>query len=135
MKPVDQTKEGHPDGDCLAACVASVFEVPLESLPDFAPVNDNWWGALQKWIQLRGLMPLEIKAHGSDIEALEDCWHLIAGLSPRGKFMHSVVGQRGELVHDPHPSRGGLESKLFYMVFVAINPERMTTERKRDDKQ
>jgi len=107
--------------------VASIFEVSLESLPDFSPVNKNWYGVLQKWLRLRGLMALEITAHGSDIECLEDCWHLITGLSPRGQFSHAVVGRRGEMVHDPHWSRDGLKSKLYYMVFVAINPERIRT--------
>lgn len=33
MKPVDQTTFGAPHGNCLMACVASILEVPLDSLP------------------------------------------------------------------------------------------------------
>lgn len=36
MKPVFQTKKGI-GGNCLAACLASLFEIELDSIPDLAP--------------------------------------------------------------------------------------------------
>lgn len=31
----------------------------------------------------------------------------MSGMSPRG-FRHAVVARNGVMVHDPHPTRGGL---------------------------
>jgi hypothetical protein len=45
-------------------------------------------------------------------------YHIINGLSPRGDFYHSVVGQAGKMVHDPHPSGDGLRSRESFTVFV-----------------
>ena len=39
---VMQTKRGI-GGNCLAACLASIFKVPLESIPDLAP-KESWDG-------------------------------------------------------------------------------------------
>lgn len=34
MKPAMQTKFGEYEGDCFAACIASLFELPIEDVPD-----------------------------------------------------------------------------------------------------
>ena len=35
---------------------------------------------------------------------------ILTGKSPRGNFNHAVVAYNGEVVHDPHPIGGGVES-------------------------
>ena len=41
-------------GDCMRACVASVFELPLEDVPHFAGLDD-WYGEWLRWLEARGL--------------------------------------------------------------------------------
>lgn len=53
MKPVEQTKLTYPDGNCFAACVATLLELPLEAVPDFK--GDGWYDAWLEWLKLRNL--------------------------------------------------------------------------------
>ena len=41
MKPVDQTDWTPKTGDCFRACVASIFELPIESVPNFMEEGDD----------------------------------------------------------------------------------------------
>lgn len=64
MIPVLQTRHGL-GGNCLAACLASIFEVPLESIPELAPPECFVDWAIQprlrnSWLAERGLAYLEI---------------------------------------------------------------------------
>lgn len=143
MIPITQTIF-NPDftkgetGDCMAASIASVLELPLSSVPNFVaigrtqhpdqpnPLTDSqsdWWYYLRDWLAPRGFMFFEFPAdaHPAILSALG--YHLIAGDSPRGDWKHVVVGYRGNVVHDPHPDRTGLRKIDFYGVFVALNPE------------
>lgn len=60
MIPVEQTIVGGPNvepdkqGNCLAACIASIFELPIEEAPhDIA--SDEWWSVVRQWMLARGL--------------------------------------------------------------------------------
>lgn len=62
MIPVMQTvvgdgQDGRPNGDCLRACVASIFELPIEEVPHFVDINppSGWLTALQEWLRPFGL--------------------------------------------------------------------------------
>ena len=57
MKPVDQTRFGSPDGNCFAACVASLLEIPLEEAPNLMNL-DEWYRAFEVWLRPRGLYPV-----------------------------------------------------------------------------
>lgn len=46
----------------------------------------------------------------------------MAGKSPRGDWDHCVVYQNGDMVHDPHPDKTGIEDKKDVMVLVSIDP-------------
>lgn len=43
-------------GDCLRACVASIFELPIEQVPHFAAAEPNWFNAIQRWLRPMGLV-------------------------------------------------------------------------------
>lgn len=51
MKPVFQDKFGEKDGNCLQACVASIMEVPLESVPHFCLLAEGE-GESRDWFQI-----------------------------------------------------------------------------------
>lgn len=134
MKPVLQTQfKGYPKGtdpgedcgNCLAAAVASILELDLADVPNFAavPGEREWWNALQAFVTERGYY---LYAVDPDQGAPEDTYYLAVGDSPRGDFNHVVVANGTAIVHDPNPSGEGLKgyAKEFY-VFVARDPARL----------
>ena len=133
MIPVDQTSlycPNGPPGNCYNACIASILEIPLESLPN--PSNHwtidkpDWWPGywrdIVKWLKDRNIALIEI----CEPDLFTDCYLIISGPSPRTKYiLHAVVGFGEEIVHDPHPSKKGLaEGKRTYTYFVLIDPGR-----------
>jgi hypothetical protein len=120
MKPVFQTKFGDPDGNCLAACLASILEIGLDQIPDFG--NDSaWYDRFSQWMVTNfDVKPIDLSI--SQLEKWEwnlNGYHLINGKSPRGDFYHSVVGLDGEMVHDPHPDGTGIRTPETFTLFVS----------------
>jgi hypothetical protein len=123
MIPVTQDVFG-PNGNCMAACIASILELPLKEVPNFAEHNykadgSAWRNAMQ-FLYDRGLILVghhmfEVGAKLPDFDALpehlKNCgpYYLQCGPAERG-FEHCTVGWRGKVIHDPHPSRAGLLS-------------------------
>jgi hypothetical protein len=106
-------------GNCVAACVATLLDIPLAEVPHFvefgiaygdsSDVHDvssgnNWWSMLLGFMAAKGYWPvaLESVTDGEDDEIL-----FVAGKSPRG-VSHQVLYRDGRLWHDPHPSRDGV---------------------------
>lgn len=119
MKPVDQTTFGMPEGNCFAACVASVLEVPLDSVPNFC-AEKNWFERFAHWLRPKNLLPVMFLTN--DAQAfVGDAFVLVGGDAARG-HKHSVVYCGGVMVHDPHPDRAGLITIEDVMLFVAIDP-------------
>lgn len=127
MKPVDQNilsdKAAGVRGNCLQAAVASILNLDLDDVPNFndAPPDVGFWGLLALFLRRRGLFTWEM--HGPGIFH-PDCFYLAYGKSPRGAGMtHAVVYRNGELVHDPHPSRAGLDGEpTTIALLIPIDP-------------
>lgn len=106
MIPVTQTLLHDPEntrvmGNCLQAAVASVLELPLEAVPHFSQFL--WWPqAMQLWCAGRDLV-----MRGERTNVIPDRLCIVGGRSARG-VAHTVVGEHGRIVWDPHPSRDGL---------------------------
>jgi hypothetical protein len=125
------TIDGTP-GDCLRACVATVLgETDDLSLPHFAMASD-YWRALRAWsVRHRGLdwactfvdrdyagaaVIGQVRPGDVTLSPWAAYWAgqgpglaIVGGHSPRGAFLHAVVGNvHGEVLWDPHPSRAGL---------------------------
>ncbi len=122
VKPVMQTRLA-PGGDCLAACFASILEIPIEGIPDFNAPGGNWFHRIEQWMEPMGLIPLPVRtppmwgAHCHDVAYCIAC-----GKSPRGDWSHAVVW-RGGIVHDPHPDGTGLlGDPEQWVYFVAVDP-------------
>lgn len=120
MKIIDQTIfAGDPRvGNCLQAAIASLLNKELEEVPHFL-LNDepNWYRKMLDWLDLNGYGLVEVKDW-----VFESGIPLIAvGKSPRGVY-HSVIYQEGKLVHDPHPSKAGIEKpEWYYIIFPKID--------------
>lgn len=119
MKPVYQTRFGKTDGNCLAACLASIFEVHIDSIPDFG-TTDSWYDKFKNYmVETFDLQPADSRVAGLNGWKPRG-YHLISGRSPRYDCDHSIVGLSGKPIHDPFPDGDcELESYDNYTIFVA----------------
>lgn len=112
MKPVKQDRlysgEGIGNGNCLAACYASLLEMPLWMVPPFDQMfgRNDWDVRLDQWLKVLGYERVWTRGHR--IDELPE-FYIASGMSPRG-ICHAVIYSHGELVHDPHYSESGIES-------------------------
>ena len=102
MKPVFQKVFSVTDGDCFEACIASVLEVPLESVPPFVRGNpEDWWDKVVKWLADREYAGVWMP---NDPEVRPLGFH-IAGCDRQqtqaGLIGHVVVAKDGVPVHCP----------------------------------
>lgn len=117
MKPVDQIIFGSPNGNCLTACLASILEIPLETIPFNG--DTGWFDKLNAWLYPRGFYALCFEFH--------DLWrpsglYILCGRSPRGDFSHCVVAKGDSIIHGPHPSRAGVLSWDDGTIIVPLDP-------------
>ena len=123
MKPIDQDVFGAPDGNCFTACVASLLRIPLDEVRDIEELYRNGsrehyagdaqafskaWAEIQRALAVR--FGVTVACFQSPHAPSGYC--MAAGKSPRGDFGHYVVVLDGELAHDPHPSRDGLDGPI-----------------------
>jgi len=126
MKLVDQTRFGKPDGNCMAATLASILEIPIETVDPHVINNSKWVNNLNKWLQEEYGLALVNTKH---INFGYKGYLLLAGETPRG-LLHSCVGQIVEgiftVVHDPHPSRAGLIeiTEVSVLAWTGIKPSK-----------
>jgi hypothetical protein len=114
---IDQTIFGEAVGNCLAACVATLLELPLTDVPNFcAEHGDGWFPHFCRWLQERDHAALYQRFNtAADVQAHLDHarefapnvpW-IAGGLSRRGPHACIYLGDR--LLHDPFPhGRTGL---------------------------
>ena len=123
MKPVDQTIFKKDLGDCARACIASIFDCPIEDVPNFWEQTqdaDTFWRLNNEWLsEKKGfrLVPIAIETGSEHILGGVLC--IAIGRTGRGSEDHAVVWRDG-IVHDPNPSRTGLVGDPD--VFVLIVP-------------
>ena len=120
-------KEGH--GDCHTAAIASILDLPYESVPtwnadscDSALSWDNAWNECALWLRARGLHALTVCFDNIyDFRTLYGAECLFTMPSQRlPKVRHSVVGswekiERGGIapviLHDPNPNNAPYENR------------------------
>jgi hypothetical protein len=97
VKPVYQTKFGAGEGNCLQAALASVLELDLEDVPNFAEYGNRFWPEVWKWLAERNIVMLSINNNPLG-------YHLMTVKSPRIEGLnHALVCLDGKPIHDPHP--------------------------------
>ncbi len=122
MNKVYQTKFGK-ESNAIAACFASIAEIPLRNLPDFKESLEHGADKSPAWENM--LQVLLDKHKGKEEHAIiittePDAptpdnvhpYHLILCKGPRG-VEHCVVGIYGKQFHDPHPDGGYIEPVKF----------------------
>jgi hypothetical protein len=116
------TIDGIP-GDCVRACVATILNEPLDAVLHYAQYGARWFDVMRldartehelDWAYYELDDLLELPPENQPVG-----WCILTGPSPRGPFNHAVVGTgSGRIVHDPHPSRAGLEQVVDAIVLV-----------------
>jgi hypothetical protein len=140
MIPVTQTKvvvknskgELVVRGNCFAAAIASLMEIPITEVPNvetfFDVENVSWYGVMDAWIRSKGYElktnnnfavfhnPSQFGDYARDelIKELHDKYYMVSAMSSRGVY-HVCIYKSGVMVHDPHPTREGIdESTIEY---------------------
>jgi hypothetical protein len=123
--PVEQTKFGK-DGNCFRACIASIFELRLEDVPECD--GGRWNGALYNWFTERNLAVCNrYFKEGEPCRINEMGYGILTAKSPRTEGYHAVVIYQGKTVFDPHPEREtGVGDWWFYTHFYVLDPSRLT---------
>lgn len=120
MIKVDQTKFGPSEGNCLAACIASVLEIPLAEVPELNNQDLHQMVVLNQWLKKYDLQFAWVPyaTYTGDVP-----YNLAAGLTERGRRHAIVCNASGTMLHDPHPSRAGLiGTPLDFGIFIAMKP-------------
>ena len=92
MTPVYQTNYGKDQGNCLTACVASVLDIPITSLPEFC-VDNTWFTLLEKFCRENGFT-LTYWLHSASAPILCLGAYLIVILNLEGvDTFHCVIGK------------------------------------------
>ena len=125
MIPVKQTISNFVNGNCMQACVASIMEVPLETIPNFMCDGEEFYERnLNAWLKYQNFITIDVVIDKYNTGMLKDCYVIATGESPRSPDLnHAVVYYNGKMVHDPHPDNTGIigDPKM-YTVFVSRNP-------------
>lgn len=143
MHKILQTRTGAPHGNCHMACLASVFEVPLDAVPDHRwpddvpwqeaqdatltsrgqAVRDARYQLFQDWLAARGLT-------SSVFPYTAGGWaprgYALGGVTnPRG-LPHYVVCLDGRIVWDPSPAQDSYDAPIeLFEFFIALDPARL----------
>ena len=111
MHQIQQTIFKPPTGNCLAACVASIFERPLWAVPNFVACQGEetaWCYRLQQFAHNEGWRLFQSVYPSTESWSLdldEDAIAIATIDSPRGDWRHCVVANpaTGRVLWDPHP--------------------------------
>jgi hypothetical protein len=129
MRPTRQTVVGYPEGNCYAACVASLLEIPLEECP-IIPGDADFNAVWAAWYAERGIGRL-VFTYQADYSF--PGYQILSGWSPRGMLTktgerahHSVVGKYCIPVFDPHPDGTFLDGSIREIdVLYPLDPKRL----------
>jgi hypothetical protein len=134
MKPVMQNTLGRR-GNCMSACLASILEVPLATVPNFYELAGEgvgeWWAAVRAWLKPFGfgVITLTFTDAAQWDQLCLDGYHIVSGASPRieGSF-HATVWHGGRMVHDPHPDQSGIVAPETLDMLYPLNAGALRTD-------
>lgn len=141
MKPVAQTLLKPPDGDCFAACVASILELPLATIPNIAPLQgtedgrDEGWQIIQRYLAGFGLALNHIDQdqfsglpEWNSRPYIPGWWIATHELDGVG---HATVWENDVMVWNPFPGRHDdveLGELVMAEWFVALDPAKVVRD-------
>ena len=88
MIPVYQTIFTAETGDCYRACVASILEVPIKTLPNFMEDGPDYFNEkLEVWSEPLGIIILDVVPNEETLELFKDVYWIASGPSPRLRIL------------------------------------------------
>lgn len=116
MIKVLQDKLLPPHGNCMDACMASIFEIKLSDCPNYSPNNPDWWERIEEFVNSKGFDLLI--GYRPDANIVPKGCQIAVVDSPRGPWLHAVVALDGVIVWDPHPDQDsyGLPIKEYDLI-------------------
>lgn len=125
MIPVFQTILGPERGNCFAACLASILEVPLETVPGHDGCDtgrdEEWRAIYTDFLNGLGFGWFDARLNPDDPVELKG---FLLGVVrfPGSPSTHAVVLKDGEIVHDPIPGSPAIKQGLPVQVVTVIYP-------------
>lgn len=119
MIPVDQVVIGEGRGDCCAAALASMLEVPLTAVPNFSDAPEGLYHSLYRGVLYGYGWMLCDNAHPDGVslwhdKSLRDCYMACVSSRNIEGVSHAVVGNKdGLVVHDPSPNKNYQDENIF----------------------
>lgn len=125
--PVYQDNFTPSKGNALQACVASLFDQPLNRVPNFIILECGFLKGIQNFVgDSYVVLKKDLNSNNTQVDDGKLC--ILRGKSPRGDFAHVVIGRivEGEVkkykfIHDPHPDETFLDTSKedigWYMIF------------------
>jgi hypothetical protein len=125
-------------GNCNQVCLATLLGLPVDQVPHFFDTDEAIEVQRERmlgWLTERGWVALYLPWTwvGSDwLVPPANGLVMVSGKSPRGPWGHVVVGRLEgadwHLVHDPHPSKTGLDGTPYGIYLVVPLPSLLTSE-------
>lgn len=100
--PTLQTKFGK-EGNCLSACIATLYPVDINEVPLFSDDDLNWVSYFSSWFQGRfNKFVITVRVLEDDIELFKGSLVIASILSPHPEVeRHAVITKGGKIVFDP----------------------------------
>lgn len=119
MKPVMQTKFGKNQGDCLLACVASLFEMDIKDVPDFTLSGKDWFDDFYEYCKGRGMSLILIHPdeNGNFSKIfISDMYAILLFEVIGSEEDHAVIGILERMDDDPDDPEGRIiwESRIYH---------------------
>lgn len=90
MEPVFQTMHGEKHGNCFAACIASLLEIPLEDVPQFGD-NDWWLKEINEFLSHYGYAYFHTSINDMNMSWMGECYCILVGPNEDG-VQHAKIG-------------------------------------------
>jgi hypothetical protein len=117
MTPQKQTiftdEKNGINGNCFTACIASLFDLPIDQVPHFSSHGENWFKVFYDFLkttdfEINGTWHIPTNPKWKSFKGI-DGYVIVGGKFPRGtKNGHSVIYKDGEPFFDPHPDNNFL---------------------------
>jgi len=126
MKPVNQTIFDNELGDCIRACIASIFEFPIEKMPNFWEQTQSamvFWELLNNWttkeLNHKCIVVNISNGHAFYIRGL--LCIALCEVKSNSEIDHAVIWC-DKLIHDPHPYSNGdnIKQPRYFVIFSPI---------------
>lgn len=123
MIPVFQTVFGEKEGNCLAACIASLLELEIEDVPNFT--NLNWYNDLCGWLNTKGYTMMSLPSLGPELRWLKGMHYIGTVKSTLGEGVkHATIWLDGKMIHNPHPDYDLTAELVRVNILVPLDPAR-----------